>query len=238
MRNILRNNIIYIGLCLVFLVTLGIVLLLFPKADLHLWMNAYHTPCLDSFFRYYTVIAEWGPYVVVLALLFYRFGWSVFMLANIVVSGLIGQGFKYLFDTDRPLTYFADNFPDIQLQLVDGVEMSKFYSFPSGHAITFFAMFYTLSLIITDYVSSNQQINKSTPQRINAITQICCFLFAVIGGYSRIYLSQHFAEDIWGGALLGLAFSILLSAPLPLILDKKWYKMHFFAKKTQKNLVD
>ena len=240
MRNILRANIIYIGLCLMLLVALGIVLLYFPKADLHVWMNACHTPFLDTFFRYYTEVGEWVPYVVVVALLFYRFGWSAFLLANIAISGLIGQGLKYLFDTPRPLTYFAEHYPDVRLQLVDGVHMSAYYSFPSGHTITFFAFFFTLSLFVTRYLSekkSGSLTHQATKiNTLSAFWQIFFFLCALLGAYSRIYLSQHFAEDIWGGVLIGLTVSLLFCSLLPLISDKKWYKMHFFEKKLQKNL--
>ncbi len=242
MRNILRNNIIYIGLCLVFLIALGIALLVCPKGELHVWMNMYHSPFLDTFFKYFTLIGEWVPYAIVVALLFYSYGWSAFLLTNIAIGGLIGQGLKYAFDTDRPLTWFANNMPDVHLQLVDGVHMSKFYSFPSGHTITFFALFFTLSLILTDYLAGKSGKENSSNRKSNTMlsltAQIFFFLFALTGAYSRIYLSQHFAEDIWGGALFGIAFSLLLCAFLPRISDKKWYKMHFFEKKSQKNLVD
>jgi len=237
MRNIVKQNSIFIGLCLLSIIIIGVVLLCVPKAELHLWLNQYHSPFLNGFFRGYTVLAEWVPYVFVVLLLFYRFGWSAFLLANLLISGLIGQGLKYLFDTDRPLTWFANNYPDIQLQLVDGVHMSKFYSCPSGHTITFFVLFFTLCIIITNYFSV-ESTYKTTKLSKNIATQVVCFLLALTGAYSRIYLSQHFAVDIWAGIIIALLVTILLSAFLPLISDKKWYKMHFFAKKTQKNLVD
>ena len=235
MKQILRQNKIFLGLCLIYIIILGVVLLLCPKADLHLWLNAHHTAAADWFFRNYSVIAEWGPYVVVLALLFYKVGWSLFLFVNIVVSGLVGQWLKYRFQAPRPLTYFEENFPDIQLPLVDGVEMHRYLSFPSGHAITFFVLFFTLCLIVTEYLANSKQ---RYPNGISTICQVVCFLLAVTGCYSRIYLSQHFAADIWSGCIVGMAVSLLFCALLPLISDKKWYKYHFFQKKSQKNLVE
>ena len=205
--------------------------------------------------RSYTLVGEWIPYIVVALLLFYKAGWSVFLLADVALSGLIGQGLKYLFDTDRPLRWFADNMPEAQLQLVDGVTMSKWYSFPSGHTTTFFTLFFTLAIILSelfhhsnpsdpsdlsdpshlsDSSASSHQSDRSDPSHPSdssasshpsdpsassrlshspwwiTLGIILCFLLAVLGGYSRIYLSQHFAEDIFGGALLGTLTTILL----------------------------
>jgi len=204
---------------------------------MHLWLNPQHTLILDAFMRYYTLVGEWIPYIVVALLLFYKAGWSVFLLADVALSGLIGQGLKYLFDTDRPLRWFADNMPDVQLQLVDGVTMSKWYSFPSGHTTTFFALFFTLAIILSELSHQSDLSNPSDPSDPSdwsdpsassylshwsdssapshspwwiTLGIILCFLMAVLGGYSRIYLSQHFAEDIFGGALLGTLTTILL----------------------------
>ena len=195
---------------------------------MHLWLNPQHTPALDAFMRSYTLVGEWIPYIVVALLLFYKAGWSVFLLADVALCGLIGQGLKYLFDTDRPLRWFADNMPEVQLQLVDGVTMSKWYSFPSGHTTTFFALFFTLAIILSelfhhsnpsdpsDLSDPSHQSDPSASSRLShsplwiTLGIILCFLLAVLGGYSRIYLSQHFAEDIFGGALLGTLTTILL----------------------------
>ena len=87
MRYIIKNNSIFLGLCLIFIIILGVVLLLVPKADLHLWLNPSHTAAADVFFRGYTVIAEWVPYVLVVLLLCYRAGWSVFLLTDLVLAG-------------------------------------------------------------------------------------------------------------------------------------------------------
>lgn len=207
-----------------FLVALGGALLICPKGEMHLWLNPQHTPVLDAFLRDYTLVGEWIPYIVVGLLLFYKTGWSVFLLANVAISGGISQGLKYAFNTDRPLTWFAENMPDIQLQLVEGVRMSEWYSFPSGHTTTFFVLFFTLAIII-----------RESKLKYKDLLIILCFILAVLGGYSRIYLSQHFAEDIWGGAILGTLTTILLYAAVPALKRKEkfwnWSILHFFEKK-------
>ena len=35
------------------------------------------------------------------------------------------------------------------------------------------------------------------------------FVFAILGGYSRVYLSQHFLVDIYFGSLIGTIISII-----------------------------
>ena len=235
MKQFIKQNSIFLGLCLIFLIVLGVVLLLVPKADLHLWLNQYHSPAADTFFIGCSSVAELVPYAVVILLLFYKAGWSVFLFANLIISGFVGQGFKYLFNTPRPLTYFTEHLPDIQLQLADGVEMSRYYSFPSGHAITFFVLFFTLCLITTEFLAGKK---LQRPRLISSLAQIILFIFVLLGCYSRIYLSQHFAEDIWGGLVVGLLVSMLFCVAFLRFSDKKWWNWHFFAKKTQKNLVD
>lgn len=200
---------VFLGLSAAFIVILGIILLVVEKGTLHLAMNAYHDRCLDFVFQYYTKVGEWIPYLFVAGLLFYKVGWSGLLLGNIVVSGLISQGIKYALNTERPITWFAYHMPDVQLTLVEGVRMSQYYSCPSGHTVTFFALFLTLSWVVcADQIRRHQ------------LWQVLFFCLTILGCYSRIYLSQHFAVDIWAGTLVGIGAS-LLWYPLVVWLQKK-----------------
>lgn len=205
-------------------VALGLALLYIPKGELHLLLCDRHTPARDILYRYYTQVAEWFPYVVCfLLLLFSRIGDGVLATAALSISGLATQGLKYLVDTDRPYKWFADNMQDIALPLVEGVRMSKYYSFPSGHTTSFFALAFVLSIIAT----------KST--RLTGYTgsllQLLLFLLATLGAYSRIYLSQHFPEDIAGGIVVGIFITILCYAIFYRFEDKKWYNYRLLTKK-------
>ena len=213
---------VFLLLSLFLMLSIGCVLLSFSKADIHLWMNSCHTPTLDIIFRYYTFIGEWVPYVVVVALLFYKAGWATYLLSSIAVSGLLSQSLKYVFDTDRPLTYFHNHFPDVQLQLVDGVHMSKFYSFPSGHTTSFFALFLVLCLLLNSHLMQ-KVATRYRQWLVYGIIPLTCFVWAVLGAYSRIYLSQHFLEDIFGGMLLGILCAMLL---FPCV--RKWENTTFW----------
>ncbi len=65
-------------------------------------------------------------------------------------------------------------------------------SFPSGHTITAFAIFIILALIV-----------KKNYLKVFFTT------IAILAGFSRVYLSQHFLEDIFSGALIGIGIAVL-----------------------------
>ena len=182
---------------LVLALILGIMLLVLPKAELHLTLCKPHTAFLDSLVPIITNLVDWLPYLVVLLLLFYRAGWATFLASNLLLSTLIVQPIKHIICAPRPLTWFAEHMPDVSLPLVEGVRMHHWLSFPSGHTTTFFVLFFTLSIILCA-----ENIKGKT------ILSFICFLCASLGSYTRIYLSQHFALDIFAGILLAV-FSTL-----------------------------
>lgn len=219
----IKRTAIFLSLQLLFIIGAVSAMVAIPKGELHLLLCAHHTPWWDTFFRLYTQIGEWVPYVVAVCLLFYRAGWSVFVTAGIIGSGLMTQVVKHLVNAQRPLTWFAENMPDVQLPLVEGVRMSQYYSFPSGHTTSFFALFLALSLTM-----SRTQWSQCTKNTL----QIIFLLLAILGGYSRIYLSQHFAADVVGGSLMGSAIVMLLWWGFSRCENQKWWQWNL---KMQKN---
>ena len=235
MKQLFKQNAVFISLSLILVVVLGLALLYIPKNELHLLLCDRHTYARDIFYRYYTQVAEWFPYVVcVLLLLFSRIGDGVLATAALSISGLATQGLKYLVDTDRPYKWFENNFPDITLPLVDGVRMSKYYSFPSGHTTSFFALAFVLCSIATKNLSaqqSNSANGLSAQRSISVAVQVLLFIAAEVGGYSRIYLSQHFTEDVAGGILVGILITLLCYVIFYGFEGQKWYNYRVFQKK-------
>ena len=224
MMKLLRQNAVFLTLSLMLVVALGLALLYIPKGELHLLLCDHHTPARDIFFRYYTQVAEWFPYVLcVLLLLFSRIGDGVLAASGLAFSALTTQIFKHLINAPRPLTWFAANMPEVQLPLVEGVRMNYWFSFPSGHTTSFFALFLALSIIITHRLSSQRPVS--------AAVQVLLFVLAALGGYSRIYLSQHFAADVLAGILVGTLITVLCYAVLHRYEGQKWYNYRVFAKK-------
>ena len=48
------------------------LLLAYPKVELHLWLNSWHTGFLDTFFKYYSTLAEGLLYVLALLPIFWK----------------------------------------------------------------------------------------------------------------------------------------------------------------------
>ena len=204
---------------IVLALVLGTTLLVVPKAELHLALCQPHTRFLDVVIPTFTNLVDWLPYLVVLLLLFYRAGWATFLASNLLLSTLIVQPIKHILCAPRPLTWFAENMPNISLPLVEGVRMNYWLSFPSGHTTTFFVLFFSLSIIL--YAENIKGKN---------ILSFLCFLCASFGAYTRIYLSQHFALDIFAGILIAVCSTLVLY----FFLVKRTQNTSFWAWRVQK----
>lgn len=223
MKSFIHNNAIFILLSLTLCVVLGLALLLLPTGELHLLLCDRHTPARDIFYRYYTQVAEWFPYVVCIALLLFgKIGNGVFASSCLIISALTTQLLKRIINAPRPITWFAENMPDISLPLVEGVEVHHWNSFPSGHTTSFFALLFVIAIL------SSQYTHKTTAYLI----QTLCFALAALGAYSRIYLNQHFALDVLGGIVVGIGISIACYAIFARYERQKWYQYRVFSKKS------
>ena len=204
---------------LVLALILAVALLIVPKAELHLALCQPHTLFLDTIIPFFTNLVDWLPYLIVVLLLFYRAGWSTFLASNLLLTTLIVQPIKHIVHAPRPLTWFAEYMPDITLPLVEGVRMNHWLSFPSGHTATFFALFFCVSIILCAENIKGKYI-----------LSFLCFLCASFGAYTRIYLSQHFALDIFAGILIAVCSTLILY----FFLVKNTKNTHFWDWNVQK----
>ena len=198
---------------------LAVALLVIPKAELHLALCQPHTPFLDAVVPVFSNLVDWLPYLIVVLLLFYRAGWATLLASNLLLTTLIVQPIKHIIHAPRPITWFAENMPDLTLPLVEGVRMNHWLSFPSGHTTTFFALFFCLSIIVCAENIKGKYI-----------LSFLCFLCATFGAYTRIYLSQHFALDVLAGILIATASTLILY----FFLAKKTKDTRFWAWNVQK----
>ncbi len=214
MRDFLRQNHVFLSHSLVFLLLLGGLLLAIDKGTLHIALNGFHTPAGDAFFRNFTAIGEWVPYAIAGLLLFWKVGAAAYVVGCNLIAGLVTQILKRIIQAPRPRIFFdLANNPDL-FPLVEGVKLHSNNSFPSGHTTTCFAVFFAIAILL-----SRKDIRISDTTR--AMGQYLCFVLAVVGSYSRIYLSQHFAADVFAGACVGLIMTMTL---YPLCL--RWEKGH------------
>lgn len=112
-------------------------------------------------------------------------------LSNIL-SGAITQLLKHTLFSDvvRPKKFFEGVH---DLYLVPGVDNHLYNSFPSGHSTCAFSLYFALALLVKD-----------------KFLKFAFFLVALLAGYSRIYLSQHFFEDVYVGSMIGVTVSAIL----------------------------
>ena len=209
------------------MVALGLALSLIPQGELHLLLCDRHAPARDIFYRYYTKVAEWFPYFVCIALLLFgRIGDGVFASSAMLLSALSTQVLKHIFNAPRPVVWFDLFMPDTQLPLVEGVKMNFWYSFPSGHTTSFFSLAFVVCVLLT-------RLHRTTrmPKMTSYFFQLLLFFLATLGAYSRIYLSQHFARDVFAGVVVGVGITILCYAILHRYDGQKWYNYKVFAKK-------
>ena len=169
-----------------------VLLLVFSKATIHLWINRHNTPFADHFFVLATFIGN-GIFSLLAAVVlsFFSLRKSLTVLSAWMISGLLVQLLKqFVFSSAlRPVSYFRHL---ASLHLVDGVTLFTTQSFPSGHTASAFALFLCLA-----YFSDRRML------------QGLFFALAFTVAYSRMYLSEHFLVDVTGGSVLGLGIACL-----------------------------
>ena len=69
----------------------------YPKVELHMMANSYHTSIQDTFFKYYSMMAEWPLYALALLPLFWKkIGMTVFFALSELTGGItLGAGRKH-----------------------------------------------------------------------------------------------------------------------------------------------
>lgn len=192
MFSLVKKNAAFFIPYFIFLLAGGIVLLLWSKTDIALYINKYHCPAADFFFSNWTNLGL-GITIIPLALIlaFIRFRYVIISVAGFLITFIINDSLKSLFHTPRPLTVFSQMHQS--LYLVPNVEMYSLNSFPSGHTATGFCMFCLLAL----YTKNN-------------FLKIIFFTMALLIAYSRMYLSEHFLQDVYGASIIGVGCAMLI----------------------------
>jgi membrane-associated phospholipid phosphatase len=187
LAEIYKNNKPFLIPYLLFL-AIGIPIVVFySKGDIHLAINNYNYYAADYFFKYLTYLGSGlSPFLVGIAVMLISFRKAIFTAAAATLAGILVQILKILVfpDVSRPLAYFKDH---SKLHLVDGVDIYHSFSFPSGHSATIFALCFSISLLIK-----------------NQSAKTLLFFIALLVGLSRVYLSQHFINDVLAGSIIGV----------------------------------
>lgn len=180
-----RKNPYFFLLFLVWLVAGGLLILIFGKETLFLTINQAHTPLLDIAFSGLTYLGDASPFILLLIIFLIRRNFKCFIpgVAVLLLMTSIVQIVKHQYQSLRPTAYF--NYSPI-VHTVSWVSVHGHLSFPSGHSASAFSLYCFIALLLP-----------------NKKWGILCFFVALLTGYSRIYLAQHFFEDVYVGSIIG-----------------------------------
>ncbi len=177
------------------LLYLGNVLLIQGKVQIHHEINAHvGNAFLDMFFKFITHLGD-GAFAVliVLILLFFSTRKALFILLSYVGAAIVSTVLKHLVYEDIYRPHFVfQYYVREELNEVKGVDLLAENSFPSGHALSAFSLFFCLMFMTK-----------------NHLLKALFFALAFLAAFSRTYLSQHWLVDIYVGSIIGSCFSIL-----------------------------
>ena len=160
----------------------------------------------DNFFTMFTNIGNGLVVIAVMLFLMIRkkTGWVIQIGISLLISGLLVQMIKHFMPSPRPVIFFASG----TVHYILGVTRTGHSSFPSGHTATAFM----LTTLLAFYFPGRKP-------------GLFFLTIAILTGYSRIYLSQHFPIDVLAGSLAGVlpSLAVYVFIPLP-FFEKKFAK--------------
>jgi membrane-associated phospholipid phosphatase len=183
---------VFWSVLLIVLTISGISLAVFSSREIFFGLNSIHTLYLDTFFQNYTLLGDgvFSIAIFLILLLAERASLAMQVITGYLFSGIISQLLKRAFHAPRPHAIISNaEYP----YFIEGITNTGMTSFPSGHTTSVFALATILALNTTD-------------KRFSIIYLVT----AIITGYSRIYLGQHFLADVTAGALIGTLSGLLV----------------------------
>ncbi|MFT4202639.1 MAG: phosphatase PAP2 family protein [Chitinophagaceae bacterium] len=197
--------------CLVVVLLCTLVKLTFTKKEIYFFVNGLHFPFGDWFFPRMTQLGS-STFATVVTLLLvllvsYR---SAFLLGTAYLfTAAVNFPLKYIFHSARPYLYFHDLHSHIYF--VPGVDvLANYYSFPSGHTVCAFT-----GAVVAAYLSKRKAWG------------VFYLLLAMLVGYSRMYMSEHFYEDVFAGSVIGTVLTIVwlrISQRFSFLEKRSWKK--------------
>ncbi len=175
----------------------GILIMAFDKKILFFAVNTRYSAFGDILMYYITMLGQAEVIIpVLLALMIlprFRNWWyfTTALLCN-VFPFIIHHFIKGYLNHPRPRLLY-ENLPE--LHYLPEWPRLLHSGFPSGHSQGAFSFFCFLSLIL---VGKNRKLG------------VLFFMLALAAGYSRIYLTAHFFEDVYAGSIFGTVVTTLV----------------------------
>lgn len=158
------------------------------KKDSFLFFHHLLAPNADHVMPYITLLGDGYWACMVCLMIWILKGWKYGLPAGLsfLLSGLLVQGAKHSLQFLRPAAVIKPE----QMHPIPGHTFLQQLSFPSGHSTTAWAVFVFLGLMI----------HSSRFQSVWVV-------LACLVSWSRMYLGQHFLDDVLAGGAIGFAFS-------------------------------
>lgn len=209
-RGFLRQNALYFTLFGLLIAVGSSWVLLMPKGTLVLWFSGHRSLVGDQFFRLATRGGEVAGFLIALVILWRQSPkWPLALSVMTLAVSLVSNGTKTLFGQPRPARYFKEMGIWTDIVPVPGIKIHEgLTSLPSGHTMAAFAFFSLLAFCIRD-------------KKLGAFL---AFSLALLTGLSRIYLVQHFEEDVLLGATFGIALAIVFYQLFLQVPDEWWQR--------------
>ena len=153
------------------------------------------SPFGDAFFKTWTLLGEEYPFITfaIFFIIINEKSWTwQFIVGGLAVLG-VSMGLKELFSVPRPAALLEELGYTTEINFVEGVELLRgSTSFPSGHTASAFALW-----ALTAFQFSHLKN-----------VQIGLFFTAFLVGVSRVYLTQHFPQDVLFGSAIGVGIAL------------------------------
>jgi len=183
---------------------------------LFMFINSNWTPSLGQPARFFSLLGEsWAMGMALIISLRLPFR-STLLIGLTWLSGALHSWLFKLWlcrGWPRPFEFYQQK--QQVLNLVDGVKVHHWNTFPSGHTITAISLAVILPLIFPAL--------RSWQAAMLLLTALLC-------GLSRILLVQHWPQDVLGGMLLGCSAAFLairITARMP---SKTWLEKSLISR--------
>jgi membrane-associated phospholipid phosphatase len=195
MRPFAQKHLVFLSLFATFVLAGGFYLANSAKADAILFFSANRNGWTNFLFKWGTLLGEAYVYfAAALVLLRYRVGYSLLVGLTGILVLLVSYSTKQFFAYDRPVLFFSKTGIPDQLTFVEGVDLhTGATSFPSGHAMAAFAFYSLLAFL---FPASKRYV-------------ILFFSLALLVVFSRVYLVQHFWQDVYSGGIIGFFIAVI-----------------------------
>ncbi len=175
------------------------------KNEFFLLLNGNLGIAADYFFGVYTNAGDGTMWIAVLLITLFALkkknAWPL-VVSAFVISTLLTHLFKDILvpGTPRPWTAIAGHSLIHHVAFVEPLHQG---SFPSGHTATAFSIYLVFCLLLK-----------------NKWWLWLGLIYAVLVGYSRIYVAQHFPFDVAAGIIAGV-ISVAVSLPVQMAVERR-----------------